>query len=123
MEGPAKVAILDDHPLIRSALSHYFASQPTTCVVAEAGDVAELMNQVSPGQIDIAILDYLLAPGALAGQALIDRVLRHYQCKVVVFTADADPATHQLCLLAGASAVVNKSSSLDVLLATVNTIR
>ncbi|MGE0672883.1 MAG: response regulator transcription factor, partial [Methylibium sp.] len=52
-----KVAIVDDHAIVRAGLRQYLAEQMDLQVVAEASNGREAMDLVRAGGIDVLILD------------------------------------------------------------------
>ncbi len=84
-----KIAIADDHQLVRQALRLYLASFPDLECVGEAHDGAEAVLLVQRKQVDVLVLD-LRMPRVNGVEAI--RRLRSLpiKVKVVVFSSDAD---------------------------------
>ena len=64
MSQPAKVLIVDDHPIVRSGLAALIAEQPELLVCGEAANGAEALRGVSTLSPDLVIIDrdYLTCP-------------------------------------------------------------
>jgi two-component system invasion response regulator UvrY len=52
-----RIAIADDHALVRAGLRQFLADQIDMAVVAEAGTGREALDIVRAGQIDVLLLD------------------------------------------------------------------
>lgn len=63
MTPPIRVAIADDHPLVRQGLKQVIADDPALAVVGEAGDGDETVTLVRTTLPDVLVLD-LSMPGA-----------------------------------------------------------
>lgn len=118
-QPPIRVAIADDHPIVRSGVRGILSSDPRLTVVGEAEDGQAAIEMVREGGVDVLLLD-LAMPGR-AGLALLRQVLDEAPVlRVVVFTA-YDPATHMARALAlGASAYLAKDARPTEILAAVH---
>lgn len=52
-----RIAIVDDHALVRAGLRQFFADQPDFEVVAEAANGREALEIVRQGGVDVVVLD------------------------------------------------------------------
>lgn len=119
--SPMRIAIVDDHAIVRIGYRRLLEDEPGIQVVAEYGDADaawEGLDQLSPDQVHLLILD-LSMPGR-SGLDLL-RQLRQYRpdLTVVVFTMHDTAALRTQCLRAGAAAFVGKGSDPECLLAAV----
>jgi len=57
MTGPIRVLILDDDPLVRSALSMFLAGAEDITIVGEAADGAEVSDTVRALEPDVVLMD------------------------------------------------------------------
>ena len=73
--NPLRVAILDDHSLIRLAMKSRLTREAEFSVVGVYGSSAQLLAGLREIDIDLLILDYKLHDGELDGLNLI-RLLR-----------------------------------------------
>jgi two-component system invasion response regulator UvrY len=62
-----RIAIVDDHALVRAGLRQFFADQGDFLVVAEAANGREAMDIVRQGEVDVVVLDI-----AMPGQNGVD---------------------------------------------------
>src|SRR3954463_5106740 len=52
-----RIAIVDDHAMIRAGLRQFFADQPDLKVVAEASNGRDALDIVRGGEVDVIVLD------------------------------------------------------------------
>ena len=52
-----RIAIVDDHAIVRAGLRQFFADQPDFAVVAEAANGRDALAIVRAGEIDVMVLD------------------------------------------------------------------
>jgi DNA-binding NarL/FixJ family response regulator len=106
---PLKIAIADDHAVVRSGYRRLLELDETVEVVAEFADGESAYRWLSDHRADILILD-LSMPGR-GGLATLQR-LRHRvpQLRVLVFTMHDSPTLAAQALHLGASGYVTKSS-------------
>ena len=114
MKGPVRIALLDDHPAIRAGFEAIVALEPDLRVVGFAASEAELRRILRRTCPDVVVLD-LHHPGR-GGLELCLQVKRRPRAPaVVLYTASADDALGIAAALAGAGALVSKSSPAAVL--------
>ena len=90
LPGPVRVAIVDDHPVVREAFGNLFDLVEGLEVVATAGDADEALAKLDTTPVDVAVVDFAL-PG-IDGSVLTDRIKdRHPDVRVLIFTASLDP--------------------------------
>src|ERR1051326_8006994 len=88
--APVRVAIVDDHPVVREAFGNLFELVEGLDVVFTAGDAEEALAQLASNAVDVAIVDFAL-PG-VDGSVLTARIKeRHPGVRVLIFTASLDP--------------------------------
>src|SRR2546423_11554724 len=88
--GPVRLAIVDDHPVVREAFTNLFELVEGLEVVATAGDADEALAKLSTTDVDVAIVDFAL-PG-VDGGVLTDRIKERFPgVRVLIFTASLDP--------------------------------
>ncbi|TMK89222.1 MAG: response regulator transcription factor [Actinobacteria bacterium] len=88
LPGPVRVAIVDDHPVVREAFGNLFDLVEGLEVVATAGDANEAMAKLATTPVDVAIVDFAL-PG-VDGSVLTDRIKdSHPDVRVLIFTASS----------------------------------
>jgi DNA-binding NarL/FixJ family response regulator len=113
---PAKrirVAIIEDHAIVRAGIRMLIEREPGIEVVSEATTATEALAGKS-ARPDIILLDIRLR--AELGLDVLPRLLKQFApAKVLVLTAVEDPETQLLAIEAGASGVVMKEQSPEVL--------
>lgn len=123
-EGPIKVAILDDDPSVRTAISRLVSASGMTG--ACFANCMELFNGILRFAPDCIILD-LYMPG-LDGLEVMNYLRKNGEkAPIVLVTAQDDPALREICLKAGANAFLRKplpaGELLDVITGLVQTSR
>jgi len=102
-----RVAVADDHSILRSGLRMLINAENDMEVVGEAADgsqVEPVMRQTSP---DVLLLDITMPAGG--GLKALGEVRRNWpQVRVVILTMHEDPAYLRSVLAAGASGYVLK---------------
>jgi two-component system, NarL family, response regulator NreC len=117
--SPLRIALSDDHAVVRTGLRLLLEAQPGWTVVAESGDAEGAARDVRAHHPDVLVLD-LIMPGRSSLEVL--RELVHDGVSTVVLTMDADPAMARAALTAGASAYVLKEAADDHLLEAIETV-
>ena len=106
-----KVALVDDHALVRAGQARLLALEPDITVVAEHADADAALRalQASPGTVDVLVLD-LSMPGR-SGLDLLRRTSLHWpRLAVLVCTMHDSAAMLAQALGAGARGFVTKAS-------------
>lgn len=110
-----RLAIADDHRLVREGLAQYLGASPDIKVVAEAADGDELLEKLRATTPDLLMLDMTM-PGE-SGVDLIDHVKSLYPDLPVLILSMHDEVNMVLrAMRAGASGYICKDCSPQVLL-------
>ncbi len=110
-----RLAIADDHRLVREGLAQYLGASPDIKVVAEAADGNELLEKLRTTTPDLLMLDMTM-PGE-SGVDLIDHVKSLYPDLPVLILSMHDEVNMVLrAMRAGASGYICKDCSPQVLL-------
>ncbi|MCC7069519.1 MAG: response regulator transcription factor [Burkholderiales bacterium] len=118
MKRPIRVAIADDHPIVRAGLRGILSSDPGIEVVGEAEDGVGAVALVRKGGIDVMMLD-LAMPGR-AGLTLLRQVLDEAaDLRVVVFTTYVAGSHRDRAMAIGASAYLAKDARPNEILAAI----
>jgi len=116
-----KVALIDDHPIVRQGLRNLLQTEPSFQVVAEADDgIAglELVRRVRP---DVLIVD-LMMPG-LNGLDLIKQVLKHLpRLRIVVLSMQSADSYVVEALNSGAVGYVLKETGPSEIIHAIKTV-
>jgi DNA-binding NarL/FixJ family response regulator len=109
-----RVTLLDDHPAVRAGLEAILAAQPDLQLVGSASaerDLWPLLRRTHPA---VAILD-LHHPGRDGLALCLEVKLRPNPPAVVLYSAYTPPALVVAAAVAGADAIVSKSSAATTL--------
>ena len=102
-----RIAIVDDHALVRAGLRQFFADEADFSVVAEAGNGREAMEIVRKGEVDVILMDI-----AMPDQSGVDALaaIRARAPDLPVLILSGYPETHYATTLLrqGASGYLNK---------------
>ncbi|MBO9337691.1 response regulator [Chloroflexus sp. MS-G] len=114
--NPIRVALVDDHKIVRRGLSAYFAAQPDIIVVGEASSGEEALQLAESWQVDVIVIDVLM-PGGIDGIETTRRLKRLLpQVQIIILSGYADDARVIGALRAGAITYVEKDSQPEQLL-------
>ena len=112
-----RVALVDDHALVRAGQARLLALEPDICVVAEHADADAAFDalRAAPQAVDVLVLDLSL-PGR-SGLDLLRRVTMHWPRLAVLVCSmhDSLPVLAQ-AMAAGARGFVTKASDPGVLI-------
>ena len=111
----ARILLIDDHPAVRQGLA-FLLVQDGHRISGEAGNRAEMQQQLAISHADLALLD--LSLGEESGLDLIDE-LRQRGIPVLVYSMHEDANTVSQALAHGARGYVCKREVADVLLGAV----
>ncbi|WP_404420694.1 response regulator [Nibricoccus sp. IMCC34717] len=108
-----RVAIIDDHPVVREGVATLVESSGRFAVVLKTGSVDEFLSHAEP--FDIAVVDLML--GALSGLDVIRQLRsRTPSVAIVAYSMGATELYRSAALEAGASAFVTKDALPEELL-------
>jgi DNA-binding NarL/FixJ family response regulator len=109
---PAKVLIVDDHPIVREALALRLAKLRDLMVCAEAEDMTDALKLIDVHNPDLAIVDISLKTSD--GLDLIKRIkLRNGQVRMLVWSMHNELLYAERSLRAGALGYVTKEQATD----------
>ena len=104
-----RVAIADDHPIVRAGVRGILSSDRSVQVVGEAEDGQSAVALIRKGGVDVLLLD-LAMPGR-AGLSLLRQVLDEApELRVIVFTAYDPVSQKERALALGASGYLAKDA-------------
>ena len=108
MSDAITIAIADDHPLFRQALSVVLKQHFSEVVLLEANNIDELKSNLQPFRPDLILLD-LNIPGANGFEALVEMKQENAQTPIILISGQEDFATVNKATELGASAFLAKS--------------
>ena len=110
-----RIAIADDHAVVRSGLKQILAMTPDIVVTAEATKVSEVMAMVHRAEVDLLLLDMAM-PG-ISGVELITLLQQEKpSLPLLVLSMHNEGQIVARALKAGASGYVTKDSEPEILL-------
>lgn len=111
-----RVALVDDHSIVRRGLSAYFAAQPDIAVVGEASSGEEALSKAAEWRADVIVMDILM-PGGIDGIDTTRRLKRALpDAQIIVLSGYSDDARIIGALRAGAITYIEKDSDPERLL-------
>jgi len=105
-----RVAIADDHPIVREGLRRIVSEHPSISVVGEASSAVELFRLLAAAAVDVVLLDVSM-PGATYIDTLKDLRREHPSVKLLVISAHPEDQWAARSLRAGASGYLTKDRS------------
>ena len=118
-----RIALLDDHAVVRYGLTMRLADEPDMEVVGAFSTSKELMAALRTIPADLLLIDYALGSNDIDGLNLIRALrVRFPRSKILVASAHHNPATVALAMKAGVGGFVGKSQDLGELIQAVRTV-
>lgn len=102
-----KIAIIDDHTVVRSGLRDYFESQPDLQVVGEGANGRDALTLVRSQPVDVLLMD-LCMPGQNGMDALADVLARCPEVRVLILSGYPESLYALSLLKQGAWGFLNK---------------
>lgn len=110
-----RVAIADDHPVIRLGLQASIEDVPSYLFIGAARNADELLALLDTQTVDVAVTDYAM-PGSRHGDGLelVDLLRdRHPNVAIIVMTAIDKPAVIQALLARGVDGILSKADDVS----------
>src|SRR5579863_7117174 len=108
-----RVAILDDHAVVRHGIKTHLAEHRDIAVVASFGRSRDLLQWLKENRADVVVLDYSLGPDEIDGLGLIQVIRSRFaECRILVSSGFNAPVTVALAARAGARGFFSKDQSL-----------
>ena len=102
-----RIAIVDDHALVRAGLRQFMAEQPDFCVTAEAATGRAAMDIVRQGDVDVVLLDINM-PDISGVDTLAAIKARQPELPVLILSGFAETHYATTMLRLGAAGYLNK---------------
>jgi DNA-binding NarL/FixJ family response regulator len=116
-----RIAIVDDHAMVRAGLRQFFADQIDLSVVAEAACGREALDIVRAGAVDVVLLDISM-PGQNGVDVLVSIRARAPALPVLILSGFAEAHYATTLLRQGASGYLNKDCDPDEIVRAVRTV-
>jgi len=110
-DNSIRVAVADDHPLIRMAIEAALDPVPALRHIGSVADSTELVALLDAQPCDVLVTDYAMPAGAHGdGLELLDFLRRRYPAlHIVVFTGMDQPAIVQALAASGINHIISKA--------------
>jgi two-component system nitrate/nitrite response regulator NarL len=113
--NPVRIAILDNHALVRAGLRLLIDRHPSMKVVGEAGDLNTGLEIISALDPDIILFD--LNVSEQPGSEVISEILKaSQQSRLILVTGTVDPSINQQAVENGVTGVVLKTQPPETLI-------
>ena len=117
-----RVALVDDHEMIRQALASFLSESPGIEVVAQAASRPEAIQMLLETKPDLLILDYTIPGGGAL--PVIEAITSHQlDTRVLVLTVHNTVHYAIMVLEAGAHGFMVKSSAIKELIEAIHTVQ
>ena len=116
-----RVAIVDDHAIVRAGLRQFLSEQPDLCVTAEAADGRAALELVRQGDIDVLVMD-LSMPEQGGVDALVAIRARAPELPVLILSGFPEAHYATTMLRQGASGYLNKECDPDEIVEAIRTV-
>jgi two-component system, NarL family, nitrate/nitrite response regulator NarL len=113
---PARVMVVDDHPVVRDGVALLLRGEPALVVVGAAKSGRSALERAEAARPDLVLLDLRL-PDMLAPEVVVGLRGRIPSARVVVFTAHGDHHGVRAALDAGAHGALLKDAAVTDLVA------
>lgn len=118
---PARILVVDDHPIVREGVAARIASHPDLVVCGEADSESTALKQVEELRPDLVIVDLRLRSGD--GVDLIKRIRkRHPHVGILVHSMHEESLFAERTLAAGANGYLNKQAGQNSLIAAIRVV-
>lgn len=115
--SPIRVAVVDDHPVVREGTARLLAEVPDFAVVGQGESVEEARTLALSGEVDVLVLDVRL--GTESGLRLLADLRDAGGAAVVILTSFGYPQYVDAALRNGASGYILKTAPISELVAAI----
>ena len=116
-----RIAIIDDHAIVRTGLKQFFSEQVDLTVVAEASNGREAVDIVRKGQVDVILMD-LSMPDQSGVDALAAIKARAPDLPVLILSGFPEEHYATTLLRQGASGYLNKDCDPEEIVKAIRTV-
>jgi len=116
-----RIAIIDDHAMVRAGLRQFFADQADFAVVAEAASGREAIDIVRRGEVDVIVMDISM-PDQSGVDALAAIKARAPDLPVLILSGFPEEHYAVTLLRQGASGYLNKECDPDEIIKAIRTV-
>lgn len=120
IKTPVRIAILDDHPLIRSAFEFSLMQVNGVVLVNACGTRRELLDVLSREPVDVLVLDYLLGDKDVDGLVMIKHLVKSFpETRVLISSSVESPAIVHVAMRSGVRGFIGKSKNFDEIISAI----
>ncbi len=116
-----RIAIVDDHPMVRAGLRQFFGDHTDLTVVGEAENGRQALDIVRKGEVDVIVMDISM-PDQSGVDALIAIKARAPDLPVLILSSFPEAHYATTLLRQGASGYLNKDCDPEDLVSAVRTV-
>lgn len=116
-----RIAIVDDHAIVRSGLKQYFSEQVDLRVTGEASNGREALDLVRKGEVDVLVMD-LSMPDQSGVDALAAIKARAPELPVLILSGFPEEHYATTLLKQGASGYLNKECDPEEIVTAIRTV-
>lgn len=116
-----RIAIVDDHAMVRAGLRQFFADQADFSIVGEAASGRDALDIVRQGGVDVVVLDIAM-PGQSGVDALVAIRARAPDLPVLILSGFDERHYATTLLRQGASGYLNKDCDPDEIVKAIRTV-
>ena len=116
-----RIALIDDHAMVRAGLRQFFSDQPDFAVVAEGASGRDAVDIVRRGEVDVIVLDISM-PDQSGVDALAAIRARAPDLAVLILSGFAEAHYATAMLRNGASGFLNKDCDPDDIVKAIRTV-
>jgi DNA-binding NarL/FixJ family response regulator len=116
-----RIAIIDDHPMVRAGLRQFFSDQTDFSVVAEAASGREALDIMREGDVDVIVLDIAM-PEQSGIDALAAIKAREPDLPVLILSGFPEQHYATTLLRLGASGYLNKECDPEEIIKAIRTL-
>ncbi|MFT0869617.1 response regulator [Pseudomonas sp. CAM1A] len=120
---PLRVALLDDHAIVRHGLVSHLGEEPGIEIVGVYENSRELLRGMAGAPAQVLLLDFALGRDELDGVSLIRALRARFpDCRILMLSTHHESATVSLALRVGARGFVGKDEDLSGLVKAIRTV-
>ena len=116
-----RIAIVDDHAMVRAGLRQFFADQPDLQVVAEAANGRQALDIVRQGEVDVIVMDISM-PEHSGVDALTAIKARAPDLPVLILSGFPEEHYATTLLRQGAAGYLNKDCDPEEIIKAIRTV-
>lgn len=123
VSGPIRLAMLDDHSIVRYGMTRRFVSEPGLHLVGDYETSHSLIAGLRHAPADVLLLDFALGPEEMDGVSLIRALHARFPgCRILVLSSHYDPSIVAVALRVGARGFIGKAAPVSDIVQAIRTV-